>query len=191
MEPLAKKDFVKEKGVGSVLYNLGLGCLGISVLGPRLADQFGIVRSASKKFSTFEEFYPFYLSQHENDTCRHLHFLGSILVLLMMAMDSSILVSMFFAACAGYGTMHLTRGMDSGIVEFAVTLFVLIHAQKKIAGKSLMKSLRVPLIGYVFAWIGHFYFEKNKPATFIYPIYSLCGDFKMLYEFLNAFAIRK
>ncbi|KAI9307135.1 hypothetical protein BJ944DRAFT_158611 [Cunninghamella echinulata] len=36
--------------------------------------------------------------------------------------------------------------------------------------------------GYFFAWIGHFLLEKNKPATFKYPLYSLRGDFKMWYE---------
>jgi hypothetical protein len=36
--------------------------------------------------------------------------------------------------------------------------------------------------GYAFAWVGHFFFEKNKPATFTYAIYSLMGDFRMLFE---------
>ncbi|KAI9027398.1 hypothetical protein CLU79DRAFT_739020 [Phycomyces nitens] len=38
------------------------------------------------------------------------------------------------------------------------------------------------LQGYVWAWTGHFIFEKNKPATFRYPIWSLWGDFKMWSE---------
>ena len=38
----------------------------------------------------------------------------------------------------------------------------------------------VPLAGYAFAWIGHFFFEKNSPATFRHPFYSLLGDFVML-----------
>ena len=39
--------------------------------------------------------------------------------------------------------------------------------------------LLVPVIGYGFAWIGHFHFEHNKPATFQWPFYSLMGDFVM------------
>ncbi len=33
--------------------------------------------------------------------------------------------------------------------------------------------------GYDFAWIGHFFFEKNRPATFRHPLYSLMGDWVM------------
>ncbi len=33
--------------------------------------------------------------------------------------------------------------------------------------------------GYGFAWVGHFFFEKNRPATFRHPIYSLMGDWVM------------
>jgi hypothetical protein len=39
-----------------------------------------------------------------------------------------------------------------------------------------------PLVGYGFAWVGHFAFEKNRPATFRYPFYSLAGDFRLWFE---------
>lgn len=45
--------------------------------------------------------------------------------------------------------------------------------------------LAMPLIGYGFAWVGHFVFEKNKPATFRYPLYSLIGDWVMFADILR------
>jgi len=39
--------------------------------------------------------------------------------------------------------------------------------------------------GYAFAWVGHFFIEKNKPATFKYPFYSFIGDHKMYIEILQ------
>lgn len=43
----------------------------------------------------------------------------------------------------------------------------------------------LPVVGYGFAWVGHFVFEKNKPATFKYPLYSLLGDWVMLKDALT------
>ncbi len=42
-----------------------------------------------------------------------------------------------------------------------------------------------PILGYGFAWVGHYFFEKNKPATFKFPLYSLASDFIMFYEILT------
>jgi hypothetical protein len=39
--------------------------------------------------------------------------------------------------------------------------------------------------GYALAWIGHFFFEHNRPATFKHPLYSLAGDFVMLRDVLR------
>lgn len=39
--------------------------------------------------------------------------------------------------------------------------------------------------GYGFAWVGHFFFEKNRPATFKHPLYSFAGDWVMFVDILR------
>ena len=51
-----------------------------------------------------------------------------------------------------------------------------------IATASPKLLLWCPLIGYGAAWVGHFCFEHNRPATFKHPLYSLMGDFRMWWE---------
>lgn len=92
-------------------------------------------------FASFREFYPFYLSQHVDGTCRRLHVVGSTLLLLVLA--------------AAIATQHWAW------------LWTL------------------PLIGYGFAWIGHFFFEHNRPATFTHPFYSLMGDWMMWWQVVS------
>lgn len=91
-----------------------------------------------REYQTFEQFYPFYLSQHSNINNRRLHVLGTMLGL------------------------------------FIVIMSILGHTTKYL--------LYVPLISYGLAWIGHFVIEKNRPATFKYPLFSLMGDFRMIYQ---------
>ena len=44
--------------------------------------------------------------------------------------------------------------------------------------------IALPLTGYGFAWVGHAFFEKNKPATFKHPMWSLRGDFTLFFDIL-------
>ena len=86
-------------------------------------------------FGSFAEFYPYYLSEHQDRTCRRLHFAGSTVAL--------------------------------------VCLFLLVFTG------NLWWLLGAAVSGYAFAWVGHFGFEKNRPATFRHPFYSLMGDWVM------------
>jgi len=92
-------------------------------------------------FQSFAEFYPYYLQEHGNPTCRRLHFFGTLTVLVIIA-----------AVIAGAGLVWLWA---------------------------------LPVVGYGFAWVGHYVFEKNRPATFKYPFYSLAGDFVMFKDILT------
>ncbi|MEO8011697.1 MAG: DUF962 domain-containing protein [Dokdonella sp.] len=104
-------------------------------------SQPAIDQSAPKHFASFREFYPFYLSEHADRTCRRLHFAGTSLVV--------------------------------GIVVLAIT-----------SGNAWWLTL-APVAGYGFAWVGHFVFEKNKPASFKQPLYSFVGDWVMYWDILR------
>ncbi len=64
----------------------------------------------------------------------------------------------------------------------ALLIAVLIFA---IVSQTWKALFLIPLIGYGFAWVGHFFIEKNKPATFTYPFYSLASDFVMFWDILT------
>ncbi|MEZ4741663.1 MAG: DUF962 domain-containing protein [Bdellovibrionota bacterium] len=88
-----------------------------------------------KPINTWNEFWPFYLLQHQNSTNQRLHFIGTTI----------------------------------GFIAF---VFALTHLK--------LSYLIIGLFfAYLFAWIGHFVYEKNKPATFKYPLWSFIADQKM------------
>ncbi len=65
------------------------------------------------------------------------------------------------------------------------SLLVLAIIVTAILTSTWMLLWLVPVVGYGFAWVGHFFFEKNKPATFKHPLYSLMGDWVMLKDVLT------
>lgn len=95
----------------------------------------------TQKFATLAEFYPYYLGEHANPTCRRLHFVGSSLGLLILA-------------------------------------YALVTGTYWLIAVALVQ-------GYAFAWVGHFFFEHNKPATFKYPLLSWRGDWLMWWHMLT------
>ena len=65
-------------------------------------------------------------------------------------------------------------------LHYVGSLLVLSILGYSIANQQWALLWLVPLAGYGFAWVGHFVFEKNRPATFQYPLYSFLGDWVML-----------
>jgi len=70
-------------------------------------------------------------------------------------------------------------------LHFFGTLSVLLIIAAVIAGASAWWLLALPVVGYGFAWLGHYRFERNRPATFQHPFYSLAGDFVMFKDILT------
>jgi hypothetical protein len=106
-----------------------------------MADNAAENSTGKTGYRNFAEFYPYYLSEHSNRTCRRIHFVGSTLGL----------------TCLG---MLIATGNPWWLLSGLV-------------------------IGYAFAWVGHFYFEKNRPATFKYPFFSFAGDWVMWKDILT------
>ena len=65
------------------------------------------------------------------------------------------------------------------LLHFAGTSLAFACLACGVARFSLLWIVMAPLVGYGFAWIGHFVLQKNRPATFTYPVWSFMGDMKL------------
>jgi len=70
-------------------------------------------------------------------------------------------------------------------LHFAGSLLVIAIVLAAIAMRDARWLWLAPIVGYGFAWIGHFFFEKNRPATFQHPLYSLAGDWVMFWDIVR------
>jgi hypothetical protein len=98
-------------------------------------------------FHVYSEFYPFYLGEHANRVNRLMHLLGTSAAVLS---TSRVLLSL---------VPYLLAGLD-------VRSSKEINALKLTLGEAGRVVLRGIGIGYACAWVGHFFVEKNRPATF-------------------------
>ncbi len=70
-------------------------------------------------------------------------------------------------------------------LHFFGSLLVLVILAYAVVSGEWKFLLLMPVAGYGFAWVGHFIFEKNRPATFTYPWMSLKGDGVMFRDILT------
>ena len=79
-----------------------------------------------------------------------------------------------------YLSEHSNR--TSRRLHFLGSWGVLVLLAVALATRNPWWLLAALVCGYGFAWVGHFFFEKNRPATFKYPLWSLMGDFRLFFE---------
>ena len=94
----------------------------------------------ARTITRYVDFWPYYLREHAKPETRRLHYIGTALTFVFLA-------------------IALTYGGWWWVL--------------------------VPLAGYGFAWGAHFGVEKNRPATFTYPLWSLFSDYRMFFLWLS------
>jgi len=114
---------------------------------------------SAKGYSSFSAFYPYYLGEHSQVATRRLHLTGTSIGLLVWVRVASAALPVLFPNEKRFGRLKLRDWKEVGAW---------------LAGGLVQ--------GYFWAWIGHFFIEKNRPATFQHPVYSLMGDFKLWWE---------
>ena len=77
------------------------------------------------------------------------------------------------------------KNKSSRNLHFTGTLLLILVLIFSVLSQKWNFLFLIPVIGYGFAWVGHAFFEKNKPATFTYPLFSLASDFIMFWDILT------
>ncbi len=96
--------------------------------------------ATNKRITNYRDFYQFYLTEHKKPLTRIFHFVGILLV-------------------------------------FVVIFYVLKSGKERFLWYC-------PIFGYGLPWFSHAVIEKNKPATFRYPLWSIISDFRLFFELL-------
>jgi hypothetical protein len=82
-----------------------------------------------------------------------------------------------------YLSQHTSR-INRRFHFIGTAMVILLAAVAAVSGRPWV-LVALPVAGYGLAWFGHFVFEKNKPATFQYPFFSLVCDFVMFRDMLR------
>lgn len=96
-------------------------------------------------------------------------------------------VSSMYASFHEFYPFYLSEHTDRRCrrMHFVGSWLVIAAILLAIGTRNAWWLVAAPVCGYGCAWIGHFVFEKNRPATFRYPLYSLAGDWVMFADILR------
>jgi hypothetical protein len=129
------------------------------------------------RIQTYAEFFPYYLGEHRVPACRALHFVGTsigvTMLVCMFVFGNLMQVLPGLLAAFIFGGVGFVLERNKPFWPAVALMFLSILAANPLFGFIAVFA------GYLFPWIGHFIVEKNRPATFAYPVWSLVSDFRM------------
>ncbi len=132
--------------------------------------------SLTERIKSYQDFWPYYLSEHRTSSDRALHFVGTT-GFFASCVASTIANPIFFPPALA--AMYLI-GRDA--VKREPEGRPLAHVGLMVILPTMAAPFTfLPGVAWAYgcAWTGHFVIEKNRPATFHYPVWSLASDFKM------------
>jgi hypothetical protein len=131
----------------------------------------------AQRIHSYAEFFPYYLGEHRVPTCRVLHFVGTTIgvtnLILMLVFGNLLQVLPALAAAVLFLGIGFVLEKNKPFWPAVALFFISLVAAHPVFGTIAV------IAGYAFPWIGHFVVEKNRPATFAYPMWSLVSDFRM------------
>ena len=136
-----------------------------------------IASDPNARIQSYQEFWPYYLSEHRAPLCRHVHFIGTTGFVLYLGY--SMMHNMWLC---GALALALLIGYSFFRVEATQNAFWALLGMIGVIGWAEPQIFYGVLFAYFWAWVGHFLIEHNRPATFSYPLWSLVSDFKMWFD---------
>ncbi len=129
----------------------------------------------TERIQSFSEFFPYYLGEHRDPTCRALHFVGTTGFFAISGWFLWREPSSVGPAIAGMVILGLLGHFLEPHRNPAPLFLAMIGL-----GLWVQPWLLTGIVwAYAFAWVAHFKIENNRPATFTYPLWSLISDFRM------------
>ena len=130
----------------------------------------------SERIASLDAFWPHYLSEHRAPWSRRLHFLGTTLGMgllfggVMSRPIGVVIAAPLVALLVRWGLS--TEAREPAFVSMWGIFLICALIWP-------FEAIGAVVFGYGFAWVGHFFIEKNRPASFRYPLWSFVSDLKL------------
>jgi hypothetical protein len=151
-----------------------------------------VERHDNRPYADFTEFWPLYVSQHSQPLTKLLQAVGTSSILfsrmpwaggreLSLRFCLGITAALSLTLCTVDWTAHFATGGPEAIVM----ILLLVGTVRKFTGLPVKRILARLASGYIIPWAAHYLVEHTWPATFLHPVFSLIGDFKLMLSIMT------